>query len=138
MACVAMSDRAERESMSAKRMRIPAKANSIPEGSRTGFRASPEQQSERSDAGFLIVQEVFGLVKEMDVSGGGPERSGGRRLGARKGVRGKGQPSRSPLGTGQTGGVSRTAHAPPPCFLRIESPFISMRWALWTRRSRIP
>src|SRR5260370_12153800 len=49
------------------RMRIPAKANSIPEGSRTGFRAGPEQQSERSDAGFLIVQEVFGLVKETDV-----------------------------------------------------------------------
>jgi len=48
-------------------MRIPAKANSIPEGSRTGFRAGPEQQSERSDAGFLIVQEVFGLVKETDV-----------------------------------------------------------------------
>jgi hypothetical protein len=50
-------------------VRIPAKANSIPEGSRTGFRAGPEQQSERSDAGFLIVQEVFGLVKET----GGPE-----------------------------------------------------------------
>jgi hypothetical protein len=28
--------------------------------------AGPEQQSERSDAGFLIVQEVFGLVKETD------------------------------------------------------------------------
>src|SRR4029453_12460931 len=48
-------------------VRIPAKANSVPEGSRTGFRAGPEQQSERSDAGFLIVQEVFGLVKVTDV-----------------------------------------------------------------------
>ena len=47
----------------AARVRIPAKANSIPEGSRTGFRAEGEHQSERSDAGFLIVQEVFGLVK---------------------------------------------------------------------------
>ena len=35
-------------------------------------------------------------------------------------------------------GVSQSAYAPPPCFLRIESPFMSMRWALWTRRSRIP
>ena len=120
------------------RVRIPAKANSIPEGSRTGFRAGPEQQSERSDAGFLIVQEVFGLVKETGRSGGGPERSGGRRLGARKGVRGKGQQSRSPLGTGETRRRQPTAYAPPPRFLRIESPFISMRWALWTRRSRIP
>ena len=51
------------------------KANSIPEGSRTGFRAGPEQQSERSDAGLLIVQEVFGLVKETDV----PEGSGAKR-----------------------------------------------------------
>jgi hypothetical protein len=56
-------------------MRIPAKANSIPEGIRTGFRAGPEQQSERSDAGFLIVQEVFGLVKETEV----PAGSGAKR-----------------------------------------------------------
>ena len=119
-------------------LRIPAKANSIPEGSRTGFRAGPEQQSERSDAGFLIVQEVFGLVKETDVPGGGRERSGGRRFGARKGVRGKGQQSRSPLSTGETRRRQPAAYAPPPRFLRIESPLISMRWALWTRRSRIP
>jgi hypothetical protein len=51
-------------------LRIPAKPNSIPEGSRTGFRAGPEQQSERSDAGLLILQEVFGLVKEAGLQRG--------------------------------------------------------------------
>ena len=48
------------------RLRIPAKANTIPEGSRTGFRASPEHQSERSDAGLLIVREVFGLGQGIE------------------------------------------------------------------------
>ena len=32
------------------------------EGSRTAFRSEGEQQSERSDAGVMIVQEVFGFV----------------------------------------------------------------------------
>jgi len=36
----------------------------IPEGTRTAIRAEGEQISERSDAGNLIVQEVFGFVKE--------------------------------------------------------------------------
>jgi hypothetical protein len=36
----------------------------IPEGTRTAFRAEGEQSSERSDAGTLIVQQVFGFVKE--------------------------------------------------------------------------
>ena len=35
---------------------IPTKANAVPEGSRTAFRDSSERPSERSDAGFLIVQ----------------------------------------------------------------------------------
>jgi hypothetical protein len=39
-------------------MRIPAKANSIPEGSRTGFRAGPEQQSERSDASWVMARRT--------------------------------------------------------------------------------
>jgi hypothetical protein len=30
--------------------------------SRTAFRNEREQQSERSDAGVMIVQEVFGIV----------------------------------------------------------------------------
>src|SRR5271157_321778 len=111
-------------------VRIPAKSNSIPEGSRTAFRAEAEHHSERSDAGFLIEREVFGLVKETP----DPERSGGRRPHAGKGVRGKGQRSRSPLGTGETRRALAAGpiYAPPPRFLRIESPFISMRWALWT------
>jgi hypothetical protein len=36
----------------------------IPKGTRTAFRAEGEQFSERSDAGILIVQEVFGFVKK--------------------------------------------------------------------------
>src|SRR5260370_38739285 len=82
------------------RMRIPAKPNSIPEGSRTGFRADPEQPSERSDAGLLIVQEVFGLVKEAEVRSEAEE--GGNRQG--KGGRGKGQRALSPLGTAENPG----------------------------------
>jgi len=35
---------------------IPTKANAVPEGSRTAIRGSSERPSERSDAGFLIVQ----------------------------------------------------------------------------------
>jgi hypothetical protein len=42
------------------------KSNTIPEGSRTGFRADSEHQPERSDAGFLIVRKVFGLIKENE------------------------------------------------------------------------
>jgi hypothetical protein len=42
---------------------IPVKVNAIPEGSRTAFRSQDEQQSERSDAGDMIVQEVFVIVK---------------------------------------------------------------------------
>jgi hypothetical protein len=36
----------------------------IPKGTRTAFRAEAEQSSERSDAGTLIVEQVFGFVKE--------------------------------------------------------------------------
>jgi hypothetical protein len=35
---------------------IPVKANMIPEGRRTPFRSEGEQQSERSDAGMVIVE----------------------------------------------------------------------------------
>jgi hypothetical protein len=35
---------------------IPVKANAVPEGSRTAFRSEGEQQSERSDAGMVIVE----------------------------------------------------------------------------------
>jgi hypothetical protein len=44
-------------------MGIPVKVNVVREGSRTAFRREDEQQSERSDAGRMIVQEVFGFVK---------------------------------------------------------------------------
>jgi hypothetical protein len=36
----------------------------IPKGTRTAFRAEGEQSSERSDAGTLIVEQVFGFVKK--------------------------------------------------------------------------
>ena len=45
------------------KLRIPAKVNAIPVGSRTAFRSEGEQPSERSDAGTTIVQKVFGFVK---------------------------------------------------------------------------
>jgi hypothetical protein len=32
------------------------KVNTVPEGSRTAFRSEGEQQSERSDAGVMIVE----------------------------------------------------------------------------------
>jgi hypothetical protein len=44
-------------------LRIPAKLNAIPVGSRTAFRSEGEHPSERSDAGTTIVQKVFGFVK---------------------------------------------------------------------------
>jgi hypothetical protein len=44
-------------------VRIPAKVNAIPVGSRTAFRSEGEHPSERSDAGPTIVQKVFGFVK---------------------------------------------------------------------------
>jgi hypothetical protein len=37
-------------------MGIPVKVNMIPEGRRTPFRNEGEQQSERSDAGTVIVE----------------------------------------------------------------------------------
>jgi hypothetical protein len=42
---------------------IPTKPNSNPQASRTRFRREAEQQSERSDAGILIVGQVFGFGK---------------------------------------------------------------------------
>src|ERR1700722_6516539 len=68
--------------------------NAIPVGSRTAFRWEGEHPSGRSDAGSTIVQEVFDFVKCWDGEKDSPERSGGRRPQAEKGVRGKG---RSPL-----------------------------------------
>jgi hypothetical protein len=63
---------------------IPVKVNAIPEGRRTAFRSQDEQQSERSDAGEMIVQEVFVIVKTDR-----PKRSGGRAWRG-FGVQGKG------------------------------------------------
>jgi hypothetical protein len=51
----------EREA--AAKLGIPTKLNAIPERTRTAFRDSPEHVSERSDAGLLILTEVFGIVK---------------------------------------------------------------------------
>jgi hypothetical protein len=87
---------------------IPVKANMIPEGRRTAFRSEGEQQSERSDADMVIVEEVFGIVK-----GDCPERSGGR-FGGDLGCRGKGQ---QPLC---------------PCFLDVEEEY-SIRAAFQLR-----
>ena len=50
-----------------RKMRIPLKANAFPKGSRTAFRDDSGHRSERSDAGFSIVQEVFGFVKIPDI-----------------------------------------------------------------------
>ena len=116
---------------------------------RTPFRREAEQDSglipntSRSVAtlALLIVREVFGLVKRPREDGSHPERSGGRRPLAGKGVRGKGRSPVPRSALERSAGVSPRlppCYAPPPRFLRIESPFISMRWALWTRRSRIP
>src|SRR5258706_6578883 len=58
----------------------------IPKGTRTAFRAEGEQFSERSDAGFSIVPQVFAFVKKNH-----PKRSGGRAPLAEKGVWGKGR-----------------------------------------------
>jgi hypothetical protein len=41
---------------------IPVKLNRIPDGNRTAFRSEGEQQSERSDAGVMIVPDGFGFV----------------------------------------------------------------------------
>jgi hypothetical protein len=138
------SCRTEHTQRSAKafKLRIPAKSNSIPEGSRTAFRGEAEQHSGMtpntirsvSDAGFLIVREVFGLAKE--------NRSGAqRRQAATSWKRGAGKGTAVPFPArhwSDPASVSHRPYAPPPRFLRIESPFISMRWALWTRRSRMP
>jgi hypothetical protein len=42
---------------------IPVNLNAIPLGSRTAFRQESEHPSERSDAGFTIVQKVLDFVK---------------------------------------------------------------------------
>ena len=44
-------------------------------GSRTAFRSEGEQQSERSDADMVIVEQVFGIVKQDC-----PQRSGGAAI----------------------------------------------------------
>jgi hypothetical protein len=46
------------------KVRIPAKVNANPKGTRTTFRAEGEQFWERRDAGISIVQEVFDFVKK--------------------------------------------------------------------------
>jgi hypothetical protein len=64
---------------------IPVKVNIVSGGSRTAFRSEGEQQSERSDAGMVILESVFGIVKRNC-----PERSGGR-FGGDWGCREKGR-----------------------------------------------
>ena len=83
-----------------------------------GIPGRSEQQSERSDAGMGIVQKVFGIVKEKVF---------------RREAEGKWE-SRSDF----QGRLSRLFHCLTPAescrfsprFLRIDSPRISMRWAL--------
>jgi hypothetical protein len=71
------------------------KSNTIPEGSRTAFRDDSEHHSERSDAGFLIVREVFGLVKETPIRS--EAEAGGHKLGKGCGERDTGPVPRSAL-----------------------------------------
>ena len=110
----------------------------IPKGTRTAFRAEGEQFSERSDAGIPIVPEVFGFVKKNY-----PERSGGRVPLAEKGVRGKGQQPLCPCFRDVEDDVEDRDHSGLGSlsglrFFRMDSARISMRWALWTKRSRMP
>jgi hypothetical protein len=67
---------------------IPVKVNADSGASRTAFQSEGEQPSERSDAGVMIVQEVFGFVKR-----GGPGemvRSEAQEVRRGLGCRGKG------------------------------------------------
>ena len=81
-----------RQSRFCRSLGIPVKVNTVPEGRRTVFRSEGEQQSERSDAGVMIVPEVFGFVNRKR-----PERSGGAVVRG-FGVQGKGAAWSEPLG----------------------------------------
>ena len=87
--------------------------------SRTAFRSESEQQSERSDADTVIVEQVFGIVKRDC-----PKRSGGTRRGL--GVQGKGAiaNSHSKMLTLVHSFLSSCGGSR---FLRMDSPRISMR-----------
>jgi len=113
------------------------KSNSIPEARRTRFRAEVEQQSERSDAGVLIVEQVLGFVKKPRTRLPSPERSGGRMAPAGKGFGERGAAS-FPVQHVATPAELYPAGSAPPRFFRIDSPRISSRVALCTIRSRIP
>src|SRR5579872_1355513 len=110
-------------------MGIPVKVNMIPEGSRTVFRNEGEQQSERSDAGVVIVKE--------SVRNGQARTSGAKRRSSWSrdwGCRGKGQPPLCPCSIN----IEATTHAAHSSFssegalgfFLMESPRISMRCAL--------
>ena len=71
------------------------KANIIPEASRTAFRDDSEHARERSDAGFLIEREVFGLVKETPIRS--EAEAGAHKLGKGCGERDSGPVPRSAL-----------------------------------------
>ena len=76
-------------------MGIPARAEQ-PFRKEAEHRSGPKlKHHRRSSGGFLIFREVFDFVKTNH-----PERSGGRRLDPRMGVRGKGCPLPR-LGTGE-------------------------------------
>ncbi len=67
----------------------------MPEASRTAFRSEGEQQSEQSDAGVMIVQEVFGFVKRDGP--GEVVRSEAEEVRRGLGVQGKGAAAPLPL-----------------------------------------
>jgi hypothetical protein len=66
-------------------LRIPAKTNTDSEGNANGIPGRRRTESERSDAGNSIVQEVFAFVKR-NVSGAQRRLAGaGEKRGAGKG-----------------------------------------------------
>jgi len=96
------------------------------------FLASNRRQInyKRSDAGFLIVLEVFGFVKDfVNVAPSEQARLVGH---CGKGVWGKGRIGSFPAHSTKKPGARFVRYGFPR--LRIESPFISIRCALWTRR----
>jgi hypothetical protein len=68
-------------------MGIPAKLNSIPEGSRTPLRAEGEHHRSEATLAFLIFRELFDFVnRNLSERSGGDSRTRGWGCGARGGI----------------------------------------------------
>ncbi len=101
----------------------------IPEGTRTAFRAEGERSRSVATLAFRLWSKCSRSSRRTIRSA-----SGGRAPIAENGVRGKGRQPLSPPQHTVTGERQLAA----PRFLRMESPRISMRWALCTNRSKMP